>query len=206
MGFLFGFLLFHSIVFLCFFFPFFFNLEKTFTHHEWMNERKMNIDCDGYVLGFLFVDSISVEHSSLGFKAWNGEVCITYSDVWLHVEEKTLFGLLKSNMDSQINFFFVLIQKTCSSKGLRVFMVHFDTFVKNWVHIWKYNIQLWKIQFWWKIGLQCLLMWLGNGNGLQLMGDLFGVSKGIILVIMREFCQMVRLHLQKLFVQFSNEP
>jgi hypothetical protein len=49
-------------------------------------------------------------------------------------------------------------------------------------------------------------MWLGNGNGLQLMGDLFGVSKGIILVIMREFCQMVRLHLQKLFVQFSNEP
>jgi hypothetical protein len=34
-----------------------------------MNERKMNIDCDGYVLGFLFVDSISVEHSSLGFKA-----------------------------------------------------------------------------------------------------------------------------------------
>lgn len=50
------------------------------------------------------------------------------------------------------------------------------------------------------------LMWLGNGNSLQLMGDLFGVSKGFILVIMKEFCQMVRLHLQKLFVQFSNEP
>jgi hypothetical protein len=38
------------------------------------------------------------------------------------------------------------------------------------------------------------------------MGDLFGVFKGTILVIVREFCQMVRLHLQKLFVQFSNEP
>jgi hypothetical protein len=75
------------------------------------------------------------------------------------VEEKTLFGLLKGNMDSQIIFFLILIQKTCSSKGLGFFMVHFDTFVKNWVHIWEYNIQLWKIQFWWKIGLQCL--WCG---------------------------------------------
>jgi hypothetical protein len=32
-----------------------------------MNERKMNIDCDGYVLGFLYVYLTSAEHSSLGF-------------------------------------------------------------------------------------------------------------------------------------------
>ncbi len=138
------------------FFLLFYSLQK---HSHIMDEKKyIYIDCDGYVLGFLF-DSISVEHSSLGFRVWNGKVCIAYSHVWFHVEEKTLFGLLKGNMDSQIIFFLILIQKTCSSKGLGFFMVHFDTFVKNWVHIWEYNIQLWKIQFWWKIGLQCL--WCG---------------------------------------------
>jgi hypothetical protein len=30
---------------------------------------------------------------------------------------------------------------------------HFNIFVKNWVHIWE---NLWEIQFWWKIELQCL--------------------------------------------------
>jgi hypothetical protein len=28
----------------------------------------MNIDFDGYVLGFLYVDSTSAKHSSLGFR------------------------------------------------------------------------------------------------------------------------------------------
>jgi membrane protease subunit (stomatin/prohibitin family) len=44
------------------------------------------------------------------------------------------------------------------------------------------------------------LIWLGSGNGLQLVGDLFGVTKGTILVIVKEFCHMIRLHLRKLFM------
>jgi hypothetical protein len=39
------------------------------------------------------------------------------------------------------------------------------------------------------------LIWLGSGNGLQLVGDLFGVTKGTISVIVKEFCHMIRLHL-----------
>ncbi len=153
MGFLFGFLLFHSIVFLCFFFSFFCILKK---HSLIVNERKMNIDCDGYVLGFLYVDLTSVEHSSLGFTVWNGEVYIACNHMWFHMEEKTkCLGFLKDNMDSYINFCLVFILKTCLSKGLRFFMIKFDTFVKHWVHIWENNTHLWNIQFHWKIGLQC---------------------------------------------------
>ncbi len=46
-----------------------------------------------------------------------------------------LFGLLKDNMDSHIGFGLVLTLKKYSSKGLGFLMAHFDTFVKNWVHI-----------------------------------------------------------------------
>jgi hypothetical protein len=39
------------------------------------------------------------------------------------------------------------------------------------------------------------LIRLGSENSLQLMGDMFGVAKGIILTIVKKFCSMVRLHL-----------
>ncbi len=46
-----------------------------------------------------------------------------------------LFELLKGNVDLQIGFCLVLTQKTCLNNGLGLFMVHFDTFAKKWVHI-----------------------------------------------------------------------
>ncbi len=49
------------------------------------------------------------------------------------------------------------------------------------------------------------LIWLGSGNGLQLVGDLFGVAKGTISMIVKKFCHMIRLYLRKLFMQFSSE-
>ena len=49
------------------------------------------------------------------------------------------------------------------------------------------------------------LMRLGSGNGLQIVGDLFGVAKSTVSVIVEDFCRMVRLHLQKKFVTFPNE-
>ncbi len=49
------------------------------------------------------------------------------------------------------------------------------------------------------------LMRLGSGNGVQLMSYFFGVAEGIISMIVREFCHMVRLHFRKLFVQFPIE-
>jgi hypothetical protein len=39
------------------------------------------------------------------------------------------------------------------------------------------------------------LMRLRSGNGVQLMSDFFGIAKGTISMIVREFCHMVRLHL-----------
>jgi hypothetical protein len=47
------------------------------------------------------------------------------------------------------------------------------------------------------------LIWLGSGNGLQLVGDLFGVTKGTISVILKKFCHMIRVYLWKLFCNFQ---
>jgi hypothetical protein len=49
------------------------------------------------------------------------------------------------------------------------------------------------------------LVRLGSGNGLQIVGDLFGVAKSTVSKIVRDFCRMVRLHLQKKFVTFPSE-
>ena len=49
------------------------------------------------------------------------------------------------------------------------------------------------------------LVRLGSGNGLQIVGDLFGVAKCTVSRIVREFCSTVRLHLQKRFVKFPSE-
>ncbi len=49
------------------------------------------------------------------------------------------------------------------------------------------------------------LILLGSGNGLQLEGDIFGIAKGNILVIVTKFCHMARLHLWKTFVQFPSQ-
>jgi len=58
----------------------------------------MNICYDGYVLMFLYVDSTSVEHSSLVFRLWNGEVCIVCSHVNSCGRKNELLELLKGNM------------------------------------------------------------------------------------------------------------
>jgi hypothetical protein len=41
------------------------------------------------------------------------------------------------------------------------------------------------------------LVQLGSRNGLQIIGDLFGVAKCTVSQIVREFCSLVRVHLQK---------
>ena len=46
---------------------------------------------------------------------------------------------------------------------------------------------------------------LGSGDGLQTIGDLYGVHKSTLLRIVREFCRGVRKHLQPVFVQTPNE-
>lgn len=49
------------------------------------------------------------------------------------------------------------------------------------------------------------LIRLGSRNGLQIVGDLFGVAKSIVSVIVRDLCRMVKLLLQKKFVTFPSE-
>ena len=49
------------------------------------------------------------------------------------------------------------------------------------------------------------LLRLGSNDGLQTIGDLYGVHKNILLIVVREFCRAVRKHLQPVFVQTSSE-
>jgi hypothetical protein len=46
---------------------------------------------------------------------------------------------------------------------------------------------------------------LGTGDGLRMVGEVYGVAECTISGIVREFCKMVRLHLQKIFIQIPNE-
>jgi len=39
------------------------------------------------------------------------------------------------------------------------------------------------------------LIRLGSENSLQLMDNMFGVAKGVISMIVKRFCNIVRLHL-----------
>jgi hypothetical protein len=42
---------------------------------------------------------------------------------------------------------------------------------------------------------------LGSGDGLQTIGDLYGVHKSTLSIIVREFCRAMRKYLQPVFVQ-----
>ena len=46
---------------------------------------------------------------------------------------------------------------------------------------------------------------LDIGGGLQSIGDLYEMYKGTLSEIIREFCRIVRKHLQPIFVQTPNE-
>ena len=46
---------------------------------------------------------------------------------------------------------------------------------------------------------------LGTGDGLRVIGEVYGVAESTISIIVRDFCKMVRLHLQKIFIQIPNE-
>ena len=46
---------------------------------------------------------------------------------------------------------------------------------------------------------------LGTGDGLQSIGNLYGVYKSTLSKIVREFCRVVRKHLQSFFIQTLDE-
>ena len=46
---------------------------------------------------------------------------------------------------------------------------------------------------------------LGNDDGLQSIGDLYGVHKSILSKIVRKFCRAIRKHLQFVFIQTPSE-
>ena len=46
---------------------------------------------------------------------------------------------------------------------------------------------------------------LGSGDGLQTIGDLYGVHKSTLSIIVREFGRAVRKYLQPIFVQTPSE-
>ena len=46
---------------------------------------------------------------------------------------------------------------------------------------------------------------LGSGDDLQSIGDFYGVYKSILSKIIKEFCRVVRKHLQPIYVQTPSE-
>jgi hypothetical protein len=46
---------------------------------------------------------------------------------------------------------------------------------------------------------------LGTWDGLRMVEGVYGVTECTILGIVREFCKLVRLHLQKIFIQIPNK-
>ena len=46
---------------------------------------------------------------------------------------------------------------------------------------------------------------LGSGDGLQTIGNLYGVHKSILSIVVKEFRRAVRKHLQPVFIQTPNE-
>jgi hypothetical protein len=46
---------------------------------------------------------------------------------------------------------------------------------------------------------------LGTGDGLRMVGEVYGVAECTISGIVKEFCKMVRLHSQKIFIQTPNK-
>jgi len=46
---------------------------------------------------------------------------------------------------------------------------------------------------------------LGTEEGLCMVGEVYGIVECMILEIIGEFCKMVRLHLQKIFIQILHE-
>jgi hypothetical protein len=46
---------------------------------------------------------------------------------------------------------------------------------------------------------------LGSGDELKTIGDLYGVHKNTLSILVREFCRAVRKHLQPVFVQIPSE-
>jgi hypothetical protein len=53
------------------------------------------------------------------------------------------------------------------------------------------------MQFLWNTRIAISLSRLGTGNGQLLIGDLYGVAKSTVSIIVREFCKAVRQHLQR---------
>ena len=46
---------------------------------------------------------------------------------------------------------------------------------------------------------------LGSGDGLQTTGDLYGVYKNTLSIVMREFCRADKKHLHPVLVQTPSE-
>lgn len=47
---------------------------------------------------------------------------------------------------------------------------------------------------------------LDSGDGLQSIGNLYGVHKSTLSKIVREFCRAIRKNIQPIFVQTPSEP
>lgn len=127
------------------------HISYTITHHGW--EKEANTCCDCYVLAFVYVDSTSVEHSSLGSRVWNGEVCNVCSYVGIRGEENVnCLGFWKVLGFGRLLDWFLIGSyiENLFKQWLGFLIRHFNIFVKNWVHIWENS---WEIQFWWKIEL-----------------------------------------------------
>lgn len=131
------FFLFHFFVFPSFFAP---------KQSQIMDERKKKTSCcNGYVLVFFYVDSTNVEHSSLGLRYEMEKYPLFVFMCEFMCKKKLIIWAFKRQHKFTDWFLLDSYIKKMLSKVLQFIIIHFDTFAKNWVHIWKNNIYLWEI-------------------------------------------------------------
>jgi hypothetical protein len=106
-----------------------------------------------WVFYMLIQQVLSIQALVLGFEMERSTLLIVICD-FMWRKKWTLLAFEKQRGFTN-QFLLGFYIKNMFKQRIRFFMVHFDTFVKKWVHICENNIHLGEIQFQWKIRLQC---------------------------------------------------
>jgi hypothetical protein len=94
---------------------------------------------------FFCVDSTNVEHSSLVLRYEMKKYALFVVMCEFMCKKKLIIWAFKRQHEFTDWLLLDSYIKNMLSKVLEFIIIHFDTFAKNWVHIWKNNIYLLEI-------------------------------------------------------------
>jgi len=146
---------------------------------------------------------LSMQALMMGFELQNSALVVVLCELW-NIRERGVWSIQRQEgffdrhlMDSYTKLMFKRRTRV-SHRTFHFLCVELGPFLKKNDTKFRNAISVEK-----RIAIS--LIRLGSGNGLQIVGDLFGVAKCTVSGIVRQFCSAVRLHLQKKFVKFPNE-